>query len=146
MLQLKDAKLVEVSMTPTRTSLDKNLSHLKHFLESAAPRSSSQRDEGLQVIPLRYLATTNLTIDLAVLGLADPMQAMPQSWTDGYIYPIRLYHATVLLGPLYHPASGRGPCPHCLERRWFTLRSSVEQLALQDQEQPLVSGPSPYLT
>ena len=132
-----DRLLIEVAMTPTRTSLDKNLSHLKHFLESAAHRSPSHRDD---------LTTANLTIDLAVLGLTDPMQAMPKSWTDGYIYPIRLYHATVLIGPLYHPASGRGPCPHCLERRWFTLRSSVEQFALQGPGQPLVSGPSPYLT
>ncbi len=51
-------------------------------------------------------------------------------WQGRRVYPIWLYHTTVILGPLYNPAREGGPCPLCLERRWLAIRIREEQEAL----------------
>ncbi|WP_277988998.1 TOMM precursor leader peptide-binding protein [Ktedonosporobacter rubrisoli] len=74
-----------------------------------------------------------MCIDISVLGEklltrdVDIQKAIQYS----FVYPIRIYHSKMFLGPIWTPSHDKGPCPRCFEMRWIANRSPEEKLALQ---------------
>lgn len=130
---------MSIEATMTSSSLDDSLYLIKQYLTTRLNESGKIElsTDGSEVI-----------IDLDVLGLKDHKETenLAQQWEQKKIYPIRLYHSFIILGPIYIPAKGNNPCPHCLERRWLENRSKEEQFALMTSTQALIFGHNPRLT
>ena len=127
---------VTIECAATSSPLDESLSRIKTFLSERLNESSwpaVQDDQG------------GVIIDLGVLGVQPDGKAR-EDWVSRRVYPIRLYHATVILGPLCNPAREGGPCPLCLERRWLAIRPREERETLGDLRQAFVYGKNPRLT
>ncbi|MGW7312115.1 TOMM precursor leader peptide-binding protein [Streptomyces sp. NPDC054865] len=82
-------------------------------------------------------------------GPADPTGTnpppAPRTTDPGLpVFPVRLYRATVVVGPV-HPAAADtpGPCAVCLERRWIRLRPLREREALETGTAQHAAGPGP---
>jgi ribosomal protein S12 methylthiotransferase accessory factor len=91
--------------------------------------------------------------DVGVLGLPRPDSGTAEGAAEGaavppsagLVYPVRLYGATVLLGPLHRADGGSRPCGRCLDRRWLALRPVEERRAVEDGTDFRVAGESPFL-
>ncbi len=126
-------KQVAITITPTSSALDKDQERIKQYLSGCfTARGTSELAE-------------DVLIDIGILGACKESVQTPGDGGHSSVYPIRVYHASVLLGPLYNAGEGHGPCPRCLERRWLTLRSREEQEALDRLQQTLVFGANPRL-
>ncbi|HVB62565.1 MAG TPA: TOMM precursor leader peptide-binding protein [Ktedonobacteraceae bacterium] len=135
-LALTDKNLVTIECAATSSPLDESLSRIKAFLtERLNERSCQELSSG----------ESGVLIDLGVLGV-QPDGKASENWVSRRIYPIRLYHATVILGPLCNPAREGGPCPLCLERRWLAIRPREERETLDALRQAFVYGNNPRLT
>src|SRR5690348_12804973 len=112
----RDSRAIRLTITPTDSSLDRDLRLLQQFLRERVCEQGSQ-----------YFAPAlpSLTITLGILGTrdfgegADPIP----DWKGRAVFPLRLSRSQALFGPLFmpgHPHAPCPPCPHCLERRWFS--------------------------
>lgn len=134
-LALTDKNPVTIECTATSSPLDEGLSRIKAFLterlnERSCPELSDEE--------------SGVLIDLGVLGV-QPDGNAHKNWINQRVYPIRLYHATVILGPLCNPAQEGGPCPLCLERRWLAIRPREERETLEALQQAYLYGGNPRL-
>lgn len=83
---------------------------------------------------------SGLVIDLARLGATTTPWSPAGSAT---VLPLRLDRSRILCGPCFEPATGRGPCPACLERRWRLARHPEEQRALAHTDRAVAVSPEP---
>ena len=100
-LALTNENLVTIACAATSSPLDESLSRIKAFLTERLNESNRQELSS---------DASGVLIDLGVLGVQADGNAHA-NWVNRRVYPIRLYHATVILGPLYNPAHAGGPCP-----------------------------------
>jgi len=126
---------VALQIRPTFSDLDGALERIKQYItDRCAERGTAD------------LITGNKTvlIDIGILGVCK--EGTQASKDEGYdsVYPIRIYHAVVLLGPLYN-VGDHGPCPLCLERRWLAIRSREEQETLDTLQGALIFGTNPRI-
>ncbi|HLX41062.1 MAG TPA: TOMM precursor leader peptide-binding protein [Ktedonobacteraceae bacterium] len=135
--------LITVEATLTSSSLDESILRMKAYLVSrlASRKAHSHAESAIPAIHV-----SPMLIDIGALGLFIGPEAAPESWCHAIVYPIRIYHATVTLGPVYSSSAGYGPCPRCLERRFSAIRSKEEQEALDGLQQALIFGHNPWLT
>lgn len=127
---------VEIQITPTFSELDAGQERIKHYLSERF----AEREE-----PGEKAEGDNILIDIAILGVGGEGFQASRARDHSRIYPIRIYHATVLLGPLYTRDVDHTPCPLCLERRWLALRSREEQETLNTLQQAFIFGANPRL-
>ncbi len=129
-------KQVVIQTTPTFSDLDVSQELIKQYLSDRC----AERETAL-------LTTGNndVLIDIDILAVRKEGSYAPRDWGHGSVYPIRVYHSTVFLGPLYAVDGDHGPCPHCLERRWLALRSREEQETLNNLREALIFGANPRL-
>ncbi len=133
---LPTQKRAVIQTSPTFSALDVSQERIKQYLsERCAEKGATALKTG----------DSDVLIDIDVLAVrkADPYE--PKDWGHGSVYPIRIYHSTVLLGPLYDVTGERGPCPHCLELRWLSLRPREEQEAINTLQGTLIFGANPRL-
>ncbi|HVB25161.1 MAG TPA: TOMM precursor leader peptide-binding protein [Ktedonobacteraceae bacterium] len=134
-LALTNENLVTIACAATSSPLDESLSRIKAFLTERLNESNRQELSS---------DASGVLIDLGVLGVQADGNAHA-NWVNRRVYPIRLYHATVILGPLYNPAHAGGPCPLCLERRWLAIRPREERETLDALQQAYLYGGNPRL-
>jgi ribosomal protein S12 methylthiotransferase accessory factor len=127
---------VTIECIATSSPMDESLSRIKAFL---GERLDERRRQGMGRDESKIL------IDLGLLGI-QPGDNVRETWLERRVYPIRLYHATVILGPLCQPAREGGPCPLCLERRWRVIRQREEREALESFQRAYLYGANPRLT
>ena len=127
---------VAIQTTPTSSDLDVGQELIKQYL------SDRCAEKGIHELALE---DDSVLIDIGVLGVERESFKAIRDWSHDSVYPIRLYHATVLLGPLYTRGKERKPCPLCLERRWLALRPREEQESLDSLQEALIFGANPRL-
>lgn len=157
-LAVSGEDVMSIEVNTTSTPLDESLFLLKEYLltrfAGQKEREKASRASLAPIYPVntadayRQDARRNVLINPGIFGLGTSSQdrgQLPGTWRSSLVYPIRLYHSTVILGPLCQPGSG-GPCPSCLELRWLAMRSNEEQQALNMLHRLLVYGHNPRLT
>ncbi len=127
--------LVTIECAVTSSPLDESLLRVKVFLTERLTESKRHELRGDE---------SEILIDLGVLGV-QTNDHNHESWMSRRVYPIRLYHATVILGPLCKPTCAGGPCPLCLKRRWLAIRPREERETLEALQQSYVYGGNPRL-
>lgn len=110
MLNTEREPLLMVETLSTISALENSLVSIgKYLSERLAERQHKQPST----------CERRVIIDLRTLDLQHAGQGPIGNWQNGdIIYALRLYHSSLLLGPLYQFGSEKGPCPLCLERRW----------------------------
>src|SRR5579883_2035307 len=129
-------KQITIQTTPTSSDLDAGQELIKQYL---LDRCAEKGTHDLA------LEDDSVLIDIGVLGVYRESFKAIRDWRHDSVYPLRLYHAAVLLGPLYTRGKGRNPCPLCLERRWLALRPREEQESLDNLQEALIFGANPRL-
>jgi ribosomal protein S12 methylthiotransferase accessory factor len=89
---------------------------------------------------LAALPIGGIALDIDVLGFPGERSEPPEG---ELAYPIRLYAATAVLGPLYRTDGSSAPCVECLERRWLALRPVEERRAVEDGAEYLLLHEDP---
>lgn len=121
---------VTIQTTPTVSALESSQEVIRQYLsERCAERETTN--------------SNHILIDIDILATRKAGTYAGKDWGESSVYPIRIYHSTVLLGPLY--SRGQGPCPLCLERRWLSLLSEEEQTALGALQEVFAFGANPRL-
>ncbi len=135
-LEQENKSVVMVEALSTSLPLDESLTTIAHFLSERMAMWTTT-GQGRQSPPI--------VLEVSFLGIPG-IGYQPQAHRDGYsVYPIRMHYSTIIMGPLYHPQSPGGPCPHCLERRWLANRSKEEQEATLRAQAVFATGPHPKL-
>jgi ribosomal protein S12 methylthiotransferase accessory factor len=123
---------VRVEVRSTGLDPDRTLAAIAALLDRRGPELAAAA---------RHHRASPLVFDLGLLGLPNPTG--PAS-AGGWRYPVRLTHASLVLGPLLPP--GGAPCPACLDRRWRGLRPAEEQRALETASEAFAYGVNPHLS
>ncbi|HZU70650.1 MAG TPA: TOMM precursor leader peptide-binding protein [Ktedonobacteraceae bacterium] len=139
MLDLEQRTSIHFEISSTVSSSDEDLARIKQGL---IERMNLWNDLELPA------SISDLTISLGLLGLED-FEAVTQpapAWKGRITYPLRLFYDRLILGPLYIPTWPDNPCPHCIERRWYSNRPKEEQITLRYSPHFISHGHNPFLT
>lgn len=120
---------MRVEIHRTSTDLDLAVIDIAEHLGSSLRHFAASLERRGRPVPV---------LDVAAFGAA---RQNAEGTGAGWTFPIRVYHNTVVLGPLCAP-QGR-PCPTCLETRWLSLRPTAEQGAIADGNKMLAFGRNP---